>query len=75
MAEFGMLMAIIGTLIPPRSSATPGSSSDCCWVQRWAAMGVWVPMTAMPQQTRSHTRSAPLRGAGRDRQYYSYTHG
>ena len=52
LAEFGMLMAIIGTLLHHEivsytwiiAGLLIGSPSD-------SAMGLWVPMTAMPQRT------------------------
>jgi H+-translocating NAD(P) transhydrogenase subunit beta len=44
LAEFGMLMAIIGTLMHHEIVTYT-------WILAGLAMGVWVPMTAMPQRT------------------------
>src|ERR1044072_4278080 len=76
MAEFGMLMAIIGTLMHFEIVSYTwiivglllGSSLG-------AVMGVWVPMTAMPQRTALSPPfgafAAALVGIA---EYYSYTH-
>src|SRR6185369_2158709 len=44
LAEFGMLMAIIGTLVHHEIITYT-------WILAGLAIGVWVPMTAMPQRT------------------------
>jgi proton-translocating NAD(P)+ transhydrogenase subunit beta len=77
MAEFGMLMAIIGTLMHFEIVSYTwiivglllGSSLG-------AVMGVWVPMTAMPQRTAlSHAFGAFAAALVGIAEYYSYTHG
>src|SRR3979411_1599582 len=77
LAEFGMMMAIIGTLMHFEIVSYTWiiavflRGSTLC-----AAMGVWVPITAMPQRTSlSHAFgafAAALVGIAED---YSYTHG
>src|SRR5437660_5294572 len=77
LAEFGMLMAIIGTLMHFEIVSYEwiiiglllGSTLG-------AAMGVWVPMTAMPQRTAlSHAFGAFAAALVGIAEYYSYTHG
>jgi NAD(P) transhydrogenase subunit beta len=77
LAEFGMLMAIIGTLMVQRivsyewiiAGLLLGSTIG-------AAMGVWVPMTAMPQRTAlSHAFGAFAASLVGVAEYYSHTHG
>src|SRR5438094_7625226 len=77
LAEFGMLMAIIGTLMHFEivsyewiiAGLLVGSTLG-------AAMGVWVPMTAMPQRTAlSHAFGAFAAALVGIAEYYSYTHG
>ena len=77
MAEFGMLMAIIGTLMH-------FEIVSYTWIivgllvgsTLGAAMGVWVPMTAMPQRTAlSHAFGAFAAALVGIAEYYSYTHG
>src|SRR5437660_2616007 len=77
LAEFGMLMAIIGTLMHFEIVSDTwiivglllGSTLG-------AAMGVWVPMTAMPQRTAlSHAFGAFAAALVGIAEYYSYTHG
>ena len=77
LAEFGMLMAIIGTLIH-------FEIVTYTWIivglllgsTLGAAMGVWVPMTAMPQRTAlSHAFGAFAAALVGIAEYYSYTHG
>jgi NAD(P) transhydrogenase subunit beta len=53
MAEFGML-AIIGTLMHFGDRQLHWIIVGLCLVQLWASPWAWVPMTAMPQRTRSH---------------------
>src|SRR5260370_1279168 len=77
MAEFGMLMAIIGTLMH-------FEIVSYTWIivglllgsTLGAAMGLWVPMTAMPQRTAlSHAFGAFAAALVGIAEYYSYTHG
>src|SRR5262245_46474448 len=77
LAEFGMLMAIIGTLMH-------FEIISYTWIivglllgsTLGAAMGVWVPMTAMPQRTAlSHAFGAFAAALVGIAEYYSYTHG
>lgn len=77
MAEFGMLMAIIGTLMH-------FEIVSYTWIivgllvgsTLGAAMGVWVPMTAMPQRTAlSHAFGAFAAALVGIAEYYSYTEG
>src|SRR5213596_1358730 len=77
LAEFGMLMAIIGTLMH-------FDIVSYTWIivglllgsTLGAAMGVWVPMTAMPQRTAlSHAFGAFAAALVGIAEYYSYTHG
>ena len=77
LAEFGMLMAIIGTLMH-------FEIVSYTWIivglllgsTLGAAMGVWVPMTAMPQRTAlSHAFGAFASALVGIAEYYSYTHG
>ena len=77
MAEFGMLMAIIGTLMH-------FEIVSYTWIivglllgsTLGAAMGVWVPMTAMPQRTAlSHAFGAFAAALVGIAEYYSYTNG
>ncbi len=77
LAEFGMLMAIIGTLMVQRivsyewiiAGLLLGSTIG-------AAMGIWVPMTAMPQRTAlSHAFGAFAASLVGIAEYYGYTHG
>src|SRR5467141_157406 len=77
MAEFGMLMAIIGTLMH-------FEIFSYTWIivglllgsTLGAAMGVWVPMTAIPQRTAlSHAFGAFAAALVGIAEYYSYTHG
>jgi NAD(P) transhydrogenase subunit beta len=77
LAEFGMLMAIIGTLMHFEIVSYTwiivglllGSSLG-------AAMGVWVPMTAMPQRTAlSHAFGAFAAALVGIAEYYAHTHG
>jgi H+-translocating NAD(P) transhydrogenase subunit beta len=76
LAEFGMLMAIIGTLMH-------FEIVSYTWIivglllgsTLGAAMGVWVPMTAMPQRTAlSHAFGAFAAALVGIAEYYSYTH-
>src|SRR5437879_1530389 len=77
LAEFGMLMAIIGTLMHFEiitytwiiTGLVVGSLVGL-------AMGVWVPMTAMPQRTAlSHAFGAFAAALVGIAEYYAYTHG
>jgi NAD(P) transhydrogenase subunit beta len=77
LAEFGMTMAIIGTLMH-------FEIVSYTWIivglliggALGAAMGVWVPMTAMPQRTAlSHAFGAFAAALVGIAEYYSYTHG
>ncbi len=77
LAEFGMLMAIIGTLMH-------FEIVSYTWIivglllgsTLGAAMGVWVPMTAMPQRTAlSHAFGAFAAALVGIAEYYSHTHG
>src|SRR6266403_2274144 len=77
MAEFGMMMAIIGTLMH-------FEIVSYTWIivglllgsTLGAAMGVWVPMTAMPQRTAlSHAFGAFAAALVGIAEYYAYTHG
>jgi NAD(P) transhydrogenase subunit beta len=77
MAEFGMLMAIIGTLMH-------FEIVSYTWIivgllvgsTLGAVMGVWVPMTAMPQRTAlSHAFGAFAAALVGIAEYYSYTEG
>src|SRR5919204_6355328 len=76
-AEAGMLMAIIGTLLHHEivtytwiiTGLVIGSLVGL-------AMGVWVPMTAMPQRTAlSHAFGAFAAALVGISEYYSHTHG
>jgi H+-translocating NAD(P) transhydrogenase subunit beta len=77
MAEFGMLMAIIGTLMHFEIvSYTWIIAGLLVGSTLGAAMGVWVPMTAMPQRTAlSHAFGAFAAALVGIAEYYSYTHG
>src|SRR5438093_2674401 len=77
MAGFGMLMAIIGTLMHFEIvSYTWIIAGLLVGSTLGAAMGVWVPMTAMPQRTAlSHAFGAFAAALGVIAKYYSYTHG
>jgi NAD(P) transhydrogenase subunit beta len=77
LAEFGMTMAIIGTLMH-------FEIVSYTWIivgllvggLLGLAMGVWVPMTAMPQRTAlSHAFGAFAAALVGIAEYYSYTHG
>src|SRR5438132_2306693 len=77
LAEFGMLMAIIGTLMHLEIitytwiiiGLVLGSLVGL-------VMGLWVPMTAMPQRTAlSHAFGAFAAALVGIAEYYSYTHG
>jgi NAD(P) transhydrogenase subunit beta len=77
LAEFGMTMAIIGTLMH-------FEIVSYTWIivgllvggALGAAMGVWVPITAMPQRTAlSHAFGAFAAALVGIAEYYSYTHG
>jgi NAD(P) transhydrogenase subunit beta len=77
LAEFGMTMAIIGTLMQ-------FEIVSYTWIivgllvggALGAAMGVWVPITAMPQRTAlSHAFGAFAAALVGIAEYYSYTHG
>jgi NAD(P) transhydrogenase subunit beta len=77
LAEFGMTMAIIGALMH-------FEIVSYTWIivgllvgsTLGAAMGVWVPMTAMPQRTAlSHAFGAFAAALVGIAEYYSYTHG
>jgi len=77
MAEFGMLLAIIGTLMH-------FEIVSYTWIivgllvgsTLGIAMGLWVPMTAMPQRTAlSHAFGAFAAALVGIAEYYSYTHG
>src|SRR6266404_3715552 len=77
LAEFGMMMAIIGTLMH-------FEIVSFTWIiigllvgsTLGLAMGVWVPMTAMPQRTAlSHAFGAFAAALVGIAEYYSYTHG
>jgi len=77
LAEFGMTLAIIGTLMH-------FEIVSYTWIivgllaggVLGAAMGVWVPMTAMPQRTAlSHAFGAFAAALVGIAEYYSYTHG
>jgi len=77
LAEFGMMMAIIGTLMH-------FEIVSYTWIiigllvgsTLGLAMGVWVPMTAMPQRTAlSHAFGAFAAALVGIAEYYSYTHG
>src|SRR5207248_7601128 len=76
LAEFGMLMAVIGTLLHQEiisyewiiAGLLIGSTIG-------AAMAIWVPMTAMPQRTAlSHAFGAFAAALVGIAEYYSYTH-
>ena len=62
LAEFGMVVAIVGTLFHHdiKPSVTSGSSSACSSARSSAAsMGLRIPMTAVPQRTAlSHSLGA-----------------
>src|SRR5436853_1421747 len=77
LAEFGMLMAIIGTLLHLEIvSYTWIIVGLLLGSTLGAAMGVWVPMTAMPQRTAlSHAFGAFAAALVGIAEYYSYTHG
>jgi len=77
MAEFGMLMAIIGTLMHFEIvSYTWIITGLLVGSTLGAAMGVWVPMTAMPQRTAlSHAFGAFAAALVGIAEYHSYTHG
>src|SRR6266853_1186892 len=77
LAEFGMMMAIIGTLMH-------FEIVSYTWIivglllgsTLGIAMGLWVPMTAMPQRTAlSHAFGAFAAALVGIAEYYSYTHG
>ena len=77
LAEIGMALAIIGTLMH-------FEIVSYTWIivglllggLLGAAMGVWVPMTAMPQRTAlSHAFGAFAAALVGIAEYYSYTHG
>src|ERR1041384_1437074 len=77
LAEIGMTLAIIGTLMH-------FEIVSYTWIivglllggLLGAAMGVWVPMTAMPQRTAlSHAFGAFAAALVGIAEYYSYTHG
>ncbi len=77
LAEFGMMMAIVGTLMH-------FEIVSFTWIivglllgsTLGAAMGVWVPMTAMPQRTAlSHAFGAFAAALVGIAEYYAYTHG
>src|SRR5256886_5781344 len=77
LAEIGMMLAIIGTLMH-------FEIVSYTWIivglllggLLGAAMGVWVPMTAMPQRTAlSHAFGAFAAALVGIAEYYSYTHG
>src|SRR5882757_157429 len=77
MAEFGMMLAIIGTLMH-------FEIVSYTWIivgllvgsTLGIAMGLWVPMTAMPQRTAlSHAFGAFAAALVGIAEYYSYTHG
>jgi NAD(P) transhydrogenase subunit beta len=77
MAEFGMLMAIVGTLLHLEIvSFTWIIVGLLLGSTLGAAMGVWVPMTAMPQRTAlSHAFGAFAAALVGIAEYHSYTHG
>lgn len=77
MAEFGMLLAIIGTLMHFEIvSYTWIIAGLLLGSTLGAAMGVWVPMTAMPQRTAlSHAFGAFAAALVGIAEYYSYTNG
>src|ERR1044071_4134325 len=77
LAELGMALAIVGTLLH-------FEIVSYTWIivglliggLLGAAMGVWVPMTAMPQRTAlSHAFGAFAAALVGIAEYYSYTHG
>ncbi|HEX8889565.1 MAG TPA: NAD(P)(+) transhydrogenase (Re/Si-specific) subunit beta [Pyrinomonadaceae bacterium] len=77
LAEFGMLLAIIGTLLHHEIV-------DYTWIivgllvgsVVGGAMAYWVPMTAMPQRTAlSHAFGAFAAALVGIAEYYNYTHG
>src|ERR1051325_5914734 len=77
LAEIGMTLAIVGTLMH-------FEIVSYTWIivglllggLLGAAMGVWVPMTAMPQRTAlSHAFGAFAAALVGIAEYYSYTHG
>src|SRR5438270_888870 len=77
LAEFGMMLAIIGTLMH-------FEIVSYTWIivgllvgsTLGIAMGLWVPMTAMPQRTAlSHAFGAFAAALVGIAEYYSYTHG
>jgi NAD(P) transhydrogenase subunit beta len=77
LAEFGMMMAIIGTLMH-------FEIVSYTWIiiglllgsTLGIGMGLWVPMTAMPQRTAlSHAFGAFAAALVGIAEYYSYTHG
>src|SRR5207237_8714909 len=76
LAEFGMLMAIIGTLMHFEIvSYTWIIAGLLLGSTLGAAMGVWVPMTAMPQRTAlSHAFGAFAAALVGIAEYYNYTH-
>src|SRR5947208_3294928 len=76
LAEFGMLMAIIGTLMHFEIvSYTWIIAGLLLGSTLGAAMGVWVPMTAMPQRTAlSHAFGAFAAALVGIAEYYAYTH-
>jgi len=77
MAEFGMLLAIIGTLMHFEIvSYTWIIVGLLAGSTLGVAMGLWVPMTAMPQRTAlSHAFGAFAAALVGIAEYYSYTHG
>jgi H+-translocating NAD(P) transhydrogenase subunit beta len=76
LAEFGMLMAIIGTLMHLEIvSYTWIIVGLLLGSTLGAVMGVWVPMTAMPQRTAlSHAFGALAAALVGIAEYYAYTH-
>jgi NAD(P) transhydrogenase subunit beta len=76
LAEFGMLMAIIGTLMHFEIvSYTWIIAGLLLGSTLGLAMGVWVPMTAMPQRTAlSHAFGAFAAALVGIAEYYAYTH-
>src|SRR3954471_13933453 len=77
LAEFGMLLAIIGTLLHFEIvSYTWIIVGLLAGSTLGIAMGLWVPMTAMPQRTAlSHAFGAFAAALVGIAEYYSYTHG
>ena len=77
MAEFGMLLAIIGTLMHFEIVSYTWIIVGLLFGSTLGiAMGLWVPMTAMPQRTAlSHAFGAFAAALVGIAEYYSYTHG